>query len=472
MTFTRALAKAFSLPKNVPQTAARGFGGSQFQTAAGTGGMDAYVGIGAAHGVLRRICEAVSLVDWALYEQSENPQTTERTLIDDATAPARHPATAIWTRPNPHMTRRQFLYLQQLWIETSGGCYWLMVQGGQSGSPFPRPGVTADFELWPIPAQRITPIADPDLYVSGYEYRYGSQRIPLPVGAVIPIGRPDPRDPLRFAGPLGSIGADLEGEAYAAQYNRNVFLNGAQPGGAIEFDSFLPQNRWEELVQRWREQHQGVNNAARVAIIEGGKWVDTSKSNQDMEYGKLREYAQDAVMFATGMPYGVMVTRDVNLANATIAQKIFYELSLRPRLEDVKEPLNERVLPLIADNLTMDFTLPSPQDAAFDVYEATSGWLAGLLTQNQALEALGYPNLGAEGDRYNWQITGTPPPMTPPKPPRSPTNLDVSDLLHRASAAEQPSGDTRCPKCDRWIGRRIPAGAEAFCPVHKGVVIP
>ena len=107
MTFALALAKAFSLPKNVPQTAARGFGGSQFQTAAGTGGMDAYVGIGAAHGVLRRICEAVSLVDWQLYEQSAT--STDRTLIDDATAPARHPGTAIWTRPNPHMTRRQFL---------------------------------------------------------------------------------------------------------------------------------------------------------------------------------------------------------------------------------------------------------------------------------------------------------------------------------------------------------------------------
>jgi phage portal protein BeeE len=453
MTIFRALAASVrSLPDRLPQTSGRSSGLSSMGGLLGSGGqngMQAYKDVGAAYGPIRRICESVALTDWALYQQTESAGKIDRVLVDDATAPARHAGTALWTQPNAFMTRRVFLYLSQLWQETSGGCYWLICQGGKDGSPFLQQGIRADIELWPIRQDRITPIADPDQYLSGYVYRLGAEQIPLPVQAVVPLGWPDPLDPLQFAGPLQSVGTDLEAEKYASQYNRNVFINSARPGGVIEFDTPLTRDRWEEIVMRWREQHQGINNVARVAIIEQGKWVETSKSNTDMEYSKLRELGREEVMFALGMPFAMMQSNNVNLANATMGEKIFFRWSLRPRLENIKEPLNLRVLPYIGPLLTMDYDLPAPEDESFDVFAGTSGWLSALLTKNEGRAALGYDAID-NGDIYITDLPGVapkPPAVMPARPPRRPTNLS-----YRAKGHESVAGDVAI-MTDAWAQR-------------------
>ncbi len=104
------------------------------------------------------------------------------------------------------------------------------------------------------------------------------------------------------------------------------------------------------------------------------------------------------------------------------------------------------------------------------MYEAVTGWANGLLTQNQALEALNYPSIGPEGDRYVWEITGTPPEMPKPKPPMRPTRLGYDPST---PAAPLLVPEVHCPVdgCGRWIGRNLNIGGEAYCPVHKGVPV-
>ena len=454
MTIARALARgvsrSFSPPTNVPVGPPRStFGGLASLSGGTISGMDAYRGLGAAYGPIRRICESVALTDWALYQQSGSLGNVDRTLIDDATAPARHPATALWTQCNPFMTRRVFLFIHQLFLETAGGCYWLLRARGDEPYPFESPQ-QADIELWPIRPDRITPVTDPDKYLLGYWYRPGGnlETIPLDVAALVPVGYPDPADPLRFAGPLQAMLTDLESEAYASQHTRNTFLNGAQPGGVIQFDQPLTPERWEEIVLRWREQHQGVANVGRVAIIEGGKWVETGMKITDMDYVNLRRLGQEEVMYALGMPYAMQVTHDVNLANATIGEKIFYRWTLRPRLEIIKESLNHRLLPFFGSNLTMDYDLPEPEDEAFDTYQATMGWLAGYLTKNEARQGTGYDAVD-DGDVYVYELTGTPPAIPPAVPPKKPTTLSYR-AEHPAQAArdEQTLARTWGPRLE------------------------
>ena len=106
MTFSRAFAKAVKLPSRVPSSAGRGglFSGGNLLGSGAQSGMEAYTSIGAAYGPIRRICEAVSLVKWSVYQQTETVGKIDREFLDDAVAPARHPATALLTRPNPFMT--------------------------------------------------------------------------------------------------------------------------------------------------------------------------------------------------------------------------------------------------------------------------------------------------------------------------------------------------------------------------------
>lgn len=499
MTILRALAGSLKLPNRVPQFSGRtgGMAYGGLMTSGAQSGMQAYADVGAVYGAVRRLCETIALTDWALYQQTDKAGSTDRTLVDDATAPAHHPATALWTHPNPFFTRRAFLYLHELWMETAGSCFWLICKA-ENDLPFARPQITSDLELWPISPTRIQPVRDPDKYIVGWVYSLGATTIPLDLAAVVPFSLPDPRDPLRALGPLQSIGVDLDAERYAGQYQRNLFVNGAEPGGVIEFDETLSDTRWAEVVTRWREQHQGVNNARRVAIIEQGKWVETGQTNRNMQYLDLRQYAQEQVMYALGMPFSMMVTRNVNLANARIGEQVYSRYTLRPRLEVIKEGLNERVLPLQGDALTMDYDLPSPPDAAFDTYQGTNLWLAGLGTQNEARQMMGMDAVD-DGDRYVWEIPGGAAPAMTTTPPPQPSRLAVSPngTQHKAAAERlgqwMPSAnaaheryqafiqqdsvlppmveEAHCPQCGRWVGENIPVGSKVYCPKHQGVVI-
>lgn len=431
MTLTRAIVRAISGAPKLPERVPMGGDRSRFMGSGGLmggsaqSGMQAYNEIGAVYGPIRRICESVSLVNWTLYQQTDKKGETDRQKIDDAKPPAHHPATALWTKPNPFMTRRFFMYVQQLWQETCGGCYWLLCEAGEDPSPFKRK-VTCDLELWPIRSDKLIPVKDPDKYLLGYLYVRGIEKIPLPISAVFPIGYPDPTDLFRFSGPLGASAVDLESEKLAAQYIRNVFYNNGEPGGVVQFDTPLTDIEFEAFVTRWREQHQGVSNARRVAIIEGGKWESVAQSNAELQYIDLRKFTREEVMFARAMPFAVMVTQDVNLANADAGMKLYYSDTVRPPLELAAEALNVWALPYIGDDLTFDFELPVPSDPAFDVYASATGWLSGLLNKNEAREGLGFDSLdGDDGEVYVYELEGATPPALPPPPtpPKRPTRL-------------------------------------------------
>src|SRR3546814_2109549 len=62
----------------------------------------------------------------------------------------------------------------------------------------------------------------------------------------------------------------LVGQRAALDYNRNFFINGAGPGGIIEFPEELDDDEWRRFKRRWDSSHQGVANAHKVATLEGG----------------------------------------------------------------------------------------------------------------------------------------------------------------------------------------------------------
>src|SRR3546814_3103821 len=75
------------------------------------------------------------------------------------------------------------------------------------------------------------------------------------------IRMPNPNDPYRGLGPVQSLLSILVGQRAALDYNRNFFINGAGPGGIIEFPEELDDDEWRRFKRRWDSSHQGVANA-------------------------------------------------------------------------------------------------------------------------------------------------------------------------------------------------------------------
>jgi hypothetical protein len=261
-----------------------------------------------------------------------------------------------------------------------------------------------------------------------------------------------------------SILPDLDTSRYAAEWSRAFFVNSAQPGGIIEVPSALSDQQFDELRDRWNEQHRGVGNAHRVAILEHGKWIDRTISQRDMQFVELRGATADRVREAYGISKSAIGDfEDINRASALAAKAWFAEQQTIPRLERIKAALNHELLPMFgatAQGLEFDYCDPVPPDPETEAATLTAranaaaalrtaGWEpAGILS------AVGLPDIPYAG--------------APAVPEPSAWEKSVAGLLGEDFENAQrwvvvtEDDDDRCGPCAEQDGRTYKNRAQAY----------
>ena len=318
--------------------------------------LQAYGSVGTLFSIVDKLANGTASVDWHLYRG--DPANPEEVL--------KHPAKDLWDKPNPFYTRNDFIETFEQHLELTGEAWWIVGR---------TPGYTLPLELWCPRPDRMAPVPHPTDFIAGYLYRNGSETVPFPIEDVICIKRPNPSDLYRGIGPVQSVLMDIDAERYSAAWNRNFFLNSAEPGGLIQVDRTLSDDEFAEMSLRWREQHQGVANAHRVAILEKATWVDRKYTQRDMQFSLLRETNREIIREAFGFPRSLLGFTDATRASAEAAEVVFTRWLLKPRLERIKGALNEKLLPLYGasgQGLWFDYDDPTPTDRAQDTAELTA----------------------------------------------------------------------------------------------------
>jgi HK97 family phage portal protein len=269
-------------------------------------------------------------------------------------------------------SRSQLFYVSQIWMKTCGKSYWI-VDTAEDASPIP-------LGLWPVRPDRIIPVPDRNRYLAGYLYRSpdGQEMIPLRPDEVIVNRYADPEDPYGGCGPIQAVLADIQAADYAAEWNKNYFVNSAEPGGIIQLDTTLNDEEFDQFTSRWRETHRGVARAHRIAVLEAGAtWVANNHSARDMDFVNLRNSSRDIIREALAM-HKVMtgVTEDVNRANAQTGEEVFSSWTVAPDLEQWRDDvINTQFLPLFGDTaqgVEFDFAYPTPANREQDNAELTT----------------------------------------------------------------------------------------------------
>ncbi|WP_431897910.1 phage portal protein [Nonomuraea sp. bgisy101] len=388
-----------------------------------TAQMQAMGSVGTLFSIVHRTSNATSQVEWGLWRKAKTGRDEDRVAVTS------HLALDIWNRPNPFMPRQEFVETEQQHVDLTGEGWWVIARNPRARS--------IPLELWPVRPDRIYPVPHPTEFISGYVYLGpDGEQVPLERDEVIQLRMPNPLDPYRGMGPVQSILTDLDSTKYSAEWNRNFFLNSAEPGGIIEVPERLGDNEFDELRERWNEQHRGVANAHRVAILEHGRWVDRKFTMRDMQFAELRGVARDVIREAFGMPkFAVGDVDDVNRATAEASKAWFAEMLIVPRLERFKAALNNDFLPLFGDtakDLEFDYTDPVPPDAEVRDRERTSKAEAAKLyvdagfTGESVVEALELP------ESLVWrEPPAQPAPAALPAPGPAPS---ADALLHRLRA--------------------------------------
>lgn len=332
----------------VPYTSSRGALFSNDSTGPdGQRAYDAHGSVGTLFAIVNQIGTAFSSTEWHLYQRTSVRDKARRKEI------LNHGFMKVWDQPNPFYTGMLFRETVQMHLDLIGeGMFILVKEGGFV------------IEMWPVRPDRMQPVKHPTKYLTGWIYTGpDGEKVPLTLDQVVQIKYPNPDDPYRGRGPVQTVLSDVDAARYSAEWNRNFFINGARPGGIIKVDYRMSDTEFNEFVNRWRQQHQGVANAHRVAVLENAEWQDTNFSMTDMQFVELRNLPRELIREAFAFPKPMLGTvDDVNRANAEAGKEIMAEGQTIPRLFRWKDVVNTYLLPQFANGktLVLDFDDPTP----------------------------------------------------------------------------------------------------------------
>lgn len=357
--------------------------------AIGADAYDAYGSVGTLFAIVKQIQESVASTEWHLYRRTSKRDKSRRTEVTN------HAFLTVWDQPNKFQTGFEFREACQQHLDLVGETFIVLYMVG-----------SLIVEMWTVRPDRMEPVKHPKKFLTGWIYHGpNGEKIPLEEDQVIQIKYPNPSDPYRGMGPVQTVLNEINASQYSAEWNKNFFINGARPGGVIELDYRMGNDEFNAFVARWRQQHQGISNAHRVAVLENAKWKDTQFTMADMQFVEMRDLSREIIREAFAFPKPMLGTvDDVNRANAEAGKTIMAENITIPRLYRWKNVINARLLPRFANGkaLEHDFDDPTPIDhetanktlvaqADFASKMRTAGW-----HPDDVLEAAGLPEMRYE----------------------------------------------------------------------------
>lgn len=348
--------------------------------------------------IVHRLSTDTAAVNWHLYRTHDGRGRIAGHEDENPREVTSHLALDVLDKPNPYMSRQNLFEISQQHEDLTGEWWWVVGRNGLSD-------FTAPLELWPIRPDRMEPVPSPTEFIAGYIYHSPSgEKVPLKYEDVICDKLPNPLDPYRGLGPVQSLLTDLDAARYSAEWNRNFFVNSAEPGGIVRLTRRMSDPEFKRFRDRWQEQHQGVAQSHRVAVLEEGEWIDRKFSQRDMQFSELRNISRDIIREAFSFPQHMLgLGETVNRATAEAEEYVYAKYQLGSRLERFKSILNTRFLPMFGttgQGVYFDYDNPIPEnleainaDRDSRVNAAKSLVEAGFEPED-VLEAMGLPQMG------------------------------------------------------------------------------
>ncbi len=412
----------------VPMSRASNGRGLMFDLGVGRGSREtqlrAYGRSGTVYAIVSLLSEAAATPKWHLYKKQpvdgRRRYTTGDQGSDQRVEVVSHAALSLWDQPNGFHSGFEFREGSNQHQELTGETFWVL---NMERTTFPT-------SMWYVRPDRMEPVPDINDYLAGWIYTGpNGEQIPLKNSEVICERLPDPLDQFRGVGPVASILPNIEQQRYATEYQRNLFVNGADPGGIITVPNQLSEPDFDRITEQWGEAHRGVARAGRVGILENGAtWTAAGQSNKDMDYANLRLNNRDELREAWRMHKAMLGTvEDVNRANAQTSEEVFVSWSTIPRLNRRRETLNSKLLPLFGstgEGVEFDYDDPSPenQEAANAELLAKAQAAAALVDAgfdpHDVLETVGLPDMDVAEKAT--QLPAVPPGWVPGMPPGAP----------------------------------------------------
>jgi HK97 family phage portal protein len=209
--------------------------------------------------------------------------------------------------------------------------------------------------------------------------------------------------------PIGAAMVSLDVHNAATAWNKALLDNGARPSGALVYSGAqgLSDEQFERLRRELEDGYQGVRNAGRPLLLEGGlDWKAMALTPKDMDFIEAKLMAAREIALAFGVPPMLLgVPGEATYANYQEASRALWRQTIIPLAQRIADALGTWLLPAWGDELSLALDLDQvsalhgEREALWDRVNR-----ADVLTVNEKRAALGYQPLEG-GD-----VLGFPPP--------------------------------------------------------------
>jgi len=320
-----------------------------------------------------------------------------------------HPLLDLLYNPSPTMSQVEWFQALYSYLLISGNNYILSVGGDN----------TAPTELYNLRPDRIKIRSGSRAMPVAYDYMLKGQvvesyGVDQATGSskVKHIKMFNPLDDYYGMSPMQASSVDIDQHNLANKHNVNLLQNGARPSGAVIFNPKdetgghvqLSDVQRNQLMNDVNQRFSGTGNAGKPMLLEGDfEWKEMGLSPKDMDFIQLKNMSAKDIALVYGVPSQLIGIPDAQTySNFAEAKLALYNETIIPLLDRIQGDLNEWLVPMFNEQgleLRYDIdSIPAMAEQRKRVFESVSaGVKEGILTRNEAREALGYePMEGAD----------------------------------------------------------------------------
>ena len=250
----------------------------------------------------------------------------------------KYPDLKIFQKPNKWQTYYDFWEATWGYLELTGECPWLLQ----------RNSVGLIRSMIPLRPDRIKIMPSATDYVDHYTFSIEGEQVPLEAEDIHFWKYFNPKDEWRGISPLAAAEGDIILEIYAIKANKKVYKKGARPSGVLTTDSPVTPNVLTELSEKFNAKYAGYENIGKVVFLSHGfQWQNLSMTNKDLQMMEQRQYSDDQIGQVYGVPpiYRMKFKEASVLANAEEQSKLFWEVTILPKLMKTEQIMNEIIVP-------------------------------------------------------------------------------------------------------------------------------
>jgi len=309
-----------------------------------------------------------------------------------------HPALTLLERPNPTQSWSQFvknvftdyLLTGEMFIHAN------MVNGEPT-------------ELWALSPMNMDVKPGRGGVPSKYVFGDGATKIEFPVDAI--TGQSEvffmkmynPLDYWRGLPPMAAAALSADAHNAGLQWNYSLLRNGCVPSGVLELDGSPSEETVSRLRELFKKTLQGQNNAGDIPmLVNGVKFQPTGINSRDMDFMSTMKETAKYVASSLGVPLPLIDNDASTFNNLEKAQERLYTDTVIPMLDEFLENFGHWILPSFGEDL--EFVIDKDSIDALESVRAERETrvkdmvASGILTINEAREAMGYAPLGPAAD--------------------------------------------------------------------------